>query len=276
MLLLRWVDTACAVDGGNVGSDPVISVEAAHGEDAWAQSPCKHLKPAALSAPSIHHVLLVEDDPLIAKTLAMSLRYQGFEIVVASNIEEATRLFGSRSFDLLMLDIGLPDGNGIDLCRAFRERDAQVPILMVTALTDEETAVRSIDGGADDHVRKPYGLHELTARMKRLIQRHGRAAREISSHGAIAIDHHRHAASVGGQDLRLGKREFEILSLLVKARGDAVRREQILDALQCDRAIYDRTIDSHLSHLRRKLKDAGAAVRISAIYGVGYRLEGEA
>lgn len=268
--------TARAVGGGTLGSDPVICVEGRRREGAWAQSPCKHLKPPPLSAPPIHHVLLVEDDPLIAKTLAMSLRYQGFEIAVAPSVEEAMRLFGSRPFDLLMLDIGLPDGDGIELCRAFRARDAQVPILMVTALTDEETAVRSIDGGADDHVRKPYGLQELTARMKRLIQRHGVPVREVSRHGAIVIDHRRHAASVGGRELRLGKREFEILSLLVKAQGDAVRREQILDALQCDRAIYDRTIDSHLSHLRRKLKDAGAAVRISAIYGVGYRLEGEA
>ncbi|HJV60102.1 MAG TPA: response regulator transcription factor [Albitalea sp.] len=223
-----------------------------------------------------HPVLLVEDDPMIARTLALSLRYQGFELTVAGSLREATQCLASRRFGLLMLDLGLPDGNGLSLCRQVREHDADMPILVLTARTDESSAVASIEGGADDYVRKPYGLQELAARMRRLIERSAVAPRARAAFGTVAMDLQRHAVAVDGRALRLGKREFDILRLLLQAAGDVVTREQMLDALHCDGAIYDRTIDSHLSHLRRKLKEAGADVRICAIYGVGYRLESDA
>jgi DNA-binding response OmpR family regulator len=228
---------------------------------------------AASASP--HPVLLVEDDPMIAKTLAMSLRYQGFELTVATTLKQAHELLASQRFRLLLLDVGLPDGSGVDLCRRIRETDREVPILMLTARTEEATAVASIEGGADDYVRKPYGLQELTARMRRLIERTpSQPARAVVSFGRVQMDLQRFEAIASGQPLRLGKREFNILRLLVQAAGDVVTREQMLDALECDREIYDRTLDSHLSHLRRKLKDAGAELRIAAVYGVGYRLEG--
>jgi DNA-binding response OmpR family regulator len=228
--------------------------------------------PPTMTPDAPHQVLLVEDDPMIAKTLAMSLRYQGFELSIATTLQQAQSVLAGRGFDLLMLDVGLPDGSGADFCRQVRERDADVPILMLTARTEEATAVASIDGGADDYVRKPYGLLELSARMKRLVQRRAKD-RSPLAFGPVAIDMKRRMVMVDGRDLHLGKREFDILHLLVREGGGAVTREQILAMLDCDREIYDRTIDSHLSHLRRKLKDAGAAVRITAIYGVGYRLE---
>ncbi|HJV53785.1 MAG TPA: response regulator, partial [Noviherbaspirillum sp.] len=123
-------------------------------------------------------VLLVEDDPLIAKTLAMSLRYEGFELTVAATVRAALDALAARSFDLAMFDVGLPDGSGIDLCRSLRARDAGIPILMLSARTDEETAVAGIEGGADDYIRKPYGVKELTARMLRLLERR-RTERQI-------------------------------------------------------------------------------------------------
>ena len=219
-----------------------------------------------------HQVLLVEDDPIIARTLSMSLRYEGFALTVASTAAEAGRVLGDKRFDLVMFDVGLPDGNGIDLCRALRQRDASIPILMLSARTDEPTAVAGLEGGADDYIRKPYGLQELTARMRRLLTRQ-QAERDVAAFGGISMDVQRRAVSVGGAPVTLGKKEFDILLLLVRAAGDAVTREQILDKFDDGSAIYDRTIDSHLSHLRKKLKDAGATVRIAAIYGVGYRLE---
>jgi DNA-binding response OmpR family regulator len=218
-------------------------------------------------------VLLVEDDPLIAQTLAMSLRYQGFDLTHAGSLADAESQLERRDFDLLLLDVGLPDGSGIELCRRIRARDAEVPILMLTARTDEATAVAGIEGGADDHVRKPYGLHELVARMRRLLARHAGRAPALLQAGALTMDCKRHGVAVGGVPLHLAKREFAILQLLLQAQGEVVTRDRLLDALQCEREIYDRTIDSHLSHLRRKLKDAGAGLRIAAVYGVGYRLE---
>lgn len=221
-----------------------------------------------------YQVLLVEDDPLIAKTLVMSLCYEGFELTVTPNAREAASALVSHGFDLVMFDVGLPDGNGIDLCRALRARDDTIPILMLSARTDEATAVAGIESGADDYIRKPYGIKELTARMTRLLERR-RKVRQIAVFGSIHMDLQRREVMVDGTVLQLGKKEFDILLLLVRAQGDTVSREQILGAFDDSSAIYDRTIDSHLSHLRKKLKDAGAVVRITAIYGVGYRMEAQ-
>lgn len=218
-----------------------------------------------------YQVLLVEDDPLIARTLSMSLRHEGFRLTVAVSAREAEQALAAGEFDMVMFDVGLPDGNGIALCRQLRARDEGIPILMLSARTDEATAVAGIEGGADDYIRKPYGLQELTARMNRLVAR--RRKRESIAFGAIGIDLQKRAASAGEAPLQLGRKEFDILLQLVRAQGDIVTREQMLDTFEDGGALYDRTIDSHLSHLRRKLRDAGAAVRIVAVYGVGYRME---
>lgn len=201
----------------------------------------------------------------------MSLRHEGFHLTVAATAHEAGQALADGAFDMVMFDVGLPDGNGIALCRELRKRDEGIPILMLSARTDEATAVAGIEGGADDYIRKPYGLQELTARMNRLVAR--RRKREPIVFGAIGIDLQKRAASAGDVPLQLGKKEFEILLRLVRAQGDIVTREQMLDMFEDGAATYDRTIDSHLSHLRRKLRDAGAAVRIVAVYGVGYRME---
>ena len=221
---------------------------------------------------STQEVLLVEDDPMIAKTLTMSLRFQGFNLTVAASLHEAESAFASRSFDLLLLDIGLPDGNGIDWCRNVRGRGSGIPILMLTASTEESAVVSSIEVGADDYVRKPCGLLELAARMKRLIRRKPQE-QELVTFGPIAIDLKRHTVTIAGDELHLSKREFRILLLLVRSRGETVTREKILHASGCHLDIHDRTIDSHMSHLRRKIKEIDVGVRIAAIYGVGYRLE---
>jgi DNA-binding response OmpR family regulator len=162
----------------------------------------------------------------------------------------------------------------MDLCREIRKSNEQVPVLMLTAKVDEESAVQGIEEGADDYIRKPYGVKELVARMTRLLERKKKAASPVLRFGLIKVDPQKHMAWVGDEPLNLGKREFEILAMLVKKDGDVVTREQILDAFGEEAEIYDRTIDSHLSHIRKKLKDAGGGgVQIAPVYGVGYRLE---
>jgi DNA-binding response OmpR family regulator len=252
----------------------------------WAEIETTAYKIAAVDMPdmnAVHQVLLVEDDPVIAHTLALSLRYEGFELAIAASAAQARQALEAKRFDLVMFDVGLPDGNGLDLCRSLRERDAAVPILMLSARTDEATVVAGITGGADDYIRKPYGLAELTARMRRLLVTRGQRsataetvrdiARDIAKFGPLSLDVARRSAAAGEVALQLGKKEYEVLLLLVRAGGDTVTREQILDSFEGNSEVYDRTIDSHLSHLRRKLKDAGAAVRIVAVYGIGYKLE---
>ncbi len=220
-------------------------------------------------------VLFVEDDPMIARTLSMGLRYEGFALSHAASIAAAMQLLQQQAFELILLDIGLPDGDGIALCKQLRELHPDTPILMLSARSDESAVVASIEGGADDYIRKPCGLREISARMRRMLTRrqsnsHGRTA---ICFGTIQMDIQRRTASVAGTSLQLGKKEYDVLMLLVRANGDAITRQQILDQFEDSNVIYDRTIDSHLSHLRRKLKDVGAVERIVAIYGIGYKLE---
>lgn len=219
-----------------------------------------------------YQVLLVEDDPIIAKTLKMSLFYKGFEVTTSKLFSEGLELFRCGEFDVVLLDIQLPDGNGLDLCREIRKSNSTVPILMLTARTDEDSAVRGLEQGADDFIRKPYGVLELTARMNRFLEKKKKA--NIYHFGTLKIDGGRQLAWANGICLRLGKREFEILTVLVRKSGDTITRNELLDSLSLEADLYDRTIDSHLSHLRRKLKNAGALdVVILPVYGVGYRLE---
>jgi DNA-binding response OmpR family regulator len=220
----------------------------------------------------VHSVLLVEDDPIIAKTLSMGLRYQGFELTVAPSVGAGLAALNQESFKLIMLDVMLPDGSGIELCRSIRAQDAQIPILLITARTDEKSAIAGIDGGADDYIRKPFGMGELVARLNRLVTRTYKS-REVLVFGSLHLDLNRRTANVGEKALSLGKREYDMLALLMRAQGDTVTRDALLGSSGYGDDTYDRTIDSHLSHIRRKLKGAGSSAAIIAIYGVGYRLE---
>ena len=223
--------------------------------------------------PTPYQVLLVEDDTLIAKSLQMSLPYKGFEVRVCPTFRQGLDAFHAGTFQMVLLDVNLPDGNGVDLCREIRKVNDTIPILMLTARVDEESAVRGIEGGADDYIRKPYGVQELVARMKRLLERKAKSSANLRF-GMLQADLKKRMAWVGESPLNLGKKEFEILVLLIKKSGDVVTRNDILDTLGEASEIYDRTIDSHLSHIRKKLKDAGVKnIQIVPVYGVGYRLE---
>ena len=218
-------------------------------------------------------VLLVEDDPLIGQTLSLSLPYRGFSVFLADSVARAREAIETHPFDLVILDLQLPDGSGFDLCRILRAGDSLLPILIITARTDEASAVRSLSLGADDHIRKPFGLDELSARMDRLLAR--RSSREqYLSFRDLVIDLGENRAVLGGQELSLGRKEFGILSLLVQKGGEVVTREEILSLFPNSLETFDRTVDSHLSHLRKKIRAiAGDRLRIHPVYGVGYRLE---
>ncbi len=220
-----------------------------------------------------YQVLLVEDDPFIARTLRMSLSYKGFEVTACNSFQQGLNQFRSHPFDVILLDINLPDGNGRDLCQEIRKNNETIPILILTAKMEEESAVQCLQRGADDYIRKPYGSQELAARMIRLLERKKKVGTQLLF-SSLKIDVQKRMAWAGDKPLTLGKREFNILTLLVKRSGEAVTRNEILDTLGEEADLYDRTIDSHLSHLRRKLKKAGAiTIQILPIYGIGYRLE---
>ena len=220
-------------------------------------------------------LLFVEDDELISRTLKLGLHYRDFEVIACVTAAEGRKQFESQSFDIVILDVNLPDENGYSLCKHLRSQNANIPILMLTARADETSAVQGIESGADDYVRKPFGLEELTARLNRLLGRKSRAEDSVTFL-SLRVELKQRLVWVKQTQVPLGKREFEILALLVKRGGEVVSRQEILNVIDTEVEVYDRTIDSHLSHLRRKLKDADLKdVQITPVYGVGYRLEGK-
>lgn len=218
-------------------------------------------------------VLLVEDDPQIAKSLSLNLSFNGFDVAIAETLAQAWAKLTARSFDLFLFDVGLPDGTGIELCQRVRAAGKTTPVLFLSARTDEETVVKGMNVGADDYVRKPFGIEELKVRIQRVLKRAPPAGNVILA-GPLSMDLDKRLVAIDGRSMTLGRREFEILAQMARRNGDVVTREAILENLEEKPELYDRTIDSHMSHLRKKLREAaGTRVQIVAVYGVGYRLQ---
>lgn len=218
-------------------------------------------------------ILIVEDDPQIAKSLAINLKFSGYETFSATTISDAWELLKRDHFDLMCLDIGLPDGSGLDLCQKIRDEGNDIPVLFLSARTDEATVVKGINSGADDYLRKPFGIEELKVRMNNILKKFVLPTSAISF-GRLTIDPAKRVVTIMDKIVTLGRKELEILILLTKRAGDIVTRENILTALYENADMYDRTVDSHMSHLRRKLREvAGPALQINSVYGLGYRLE---
>lgn len=221
-------------------------------------------------------ILIVEDDPQITKILKLNLKISGFETDNAMTFQDAWQKISSDHFDLLLLDIGLPDGNGLDLCQKVRESGNDVPIVFLSALTDEATVVKGIKNGADDYLRKPFGLEELKVRVNKFVKKIAPHL-QVVKFGELTIDPVKRVVTVMGEMITLGRKELDILTLLARKSGDIVTRENILTTLYDNADLYDRTVDSHMSHLRRKIREvAGQTLQISSVYGLGYRLEWKA
>lgn len=218
-------------------------------------------------------ILIVEDDPQISKSLKLNLKLSGYDTCTAYTKKEAWGMVSSSHFDLICLDIGLPDGSGLDLCQQIRESGDDTPILFVSARTDESTVVKAIAYGADDYLRKPFGMEELKARMNKIIRKFTIPI-SIINVGPLSIDPIKRQVTIAGASVSLGRKEMEILTILAKRAGDIVTRENIMTSIYESADTYDRTIDSHMSHLRKKLREAaGEKLHINSVYGLGYRLE---
>lgn len=218
-------------------------------------------------------ILIIEDDMQITKILKLNLRLSGFESENATTFQEAWNKINTQHFDLLLMDIGLPDGSGLDLCQKVRESGNEVPIVFLSARTDEATVVKGIKNGADDYLRKPFGLEELKARVNKFVKRLAPSMQTIKF-GELSIDPSKRVVTIMGEMISLGRKELDILILLARKSGDIVTRENILNSLYDNADLYDRTVDSHMSHLRKKIREiAGQSLQISSVYGLGYRLE---
>jgi len=216
----------------------------------------------------VTRVLVVEDDAGIAASLVRGLGKAGYDVAHVDSGAEALAL-GAKDCDLVLLDLGLPDVDGTDVCRELRAR-SQVPIIVVTARGEEADRVTALDLGADDYLVKPFGFAELTARMRALLRRVGPGEREQYHHGSLVVDLRTRRVTVGGREVALTPKEFDILACLAEDPGRVCTREDIL-ARVWDEHYYgpSKVIDVHVSGLRRKL---GPDVQVEAVYGRGFRL----
>jgi len=225
-----------------------------------------------------NHILLVEDEREIAELLAAYLERGGFEVSRASNVQEAIRAHAQLHPDLVLLDIGLPGGDGLDALIAIRRR-MDTPIIMVTALDDEVTKLSSLRMGADDYITKPFNPSEVVERVRAVLRRvQGALGRRTLSVGKLVIELDARVVSCRNDEgetlarIALTPTEFEILAHMAKQPRRAFSRSELLDAASPDSDAYDRVVDSHLSKLRQKLAAAGCAQMIEPVRGLGYRL----
>jgi DNA-binding response OmpR family regulator len=227
-------------------------------------------------------LLLVEDDDGIAAPLARALTREGYEVHRASTGSEAVERLRTEPPGVVILDLGLPDMDGLEVCRRAREGGLDAPILILTARGDELDRVVGLDTGADDYMAKPFGLAELLARVRSLLRRVAPRQTEESATtsvsaggvGGVRVDEAAHRAWVGTTELRLTTKEYGVLALLLSEAGAVVTRERFMDEVWDEHWFGStKTLDVTLGRLRQKLDELGAAVRVVAVRGVGFRLE---
>lgn len=216
-------------------------------------------------------ILLVEDEVDLAQALASALRHNQAVVDVAGSLREAEEAVLAAPHDVIVLDRGLPDGDGLSLIAFLRHNDIATAVLVLTAMTDVAERVLSLDGGADDYLAKPFSMDELMARVRALARRPAVRANFTMTLGQLCFDHHMRQAQVGDVNLTLPRRELLVLETLLEHRGRTVLREAMQDRVYGERdEIQSNALDTHVSRLRSKLDKAGAQVEIHAIRGVGY------
>ena len=218
-------------------------------------------------------VLVVDDEPNIVDLAKLYLEQDGFNVIVATDGEQALALIADESPDLVVLDLMLPKIDGWDVCRQVRA-ESDLPILMLTARDDDVDKIVGLELGADDYLTKPFNPRELVARIKAILRRASpkpRSASRTLQIGDVTIDAGAYEVTVGGQMISLRAKEFDLLLALAEHQGQVLSREQLLDLVWgFDFYGQTRTVDVHVANLRSKL-DSGA-VSIETVWGVGYKL----
>jgi DNA-binding response OmpR family regulator len=219
-------------------------------------------------------ILIVDDEPKILRLVADYLEAAGFSVISARTGDEALMRVRTAGPDLVVLDLGLPGLDGLDVTRAIR-RNGELPIIILTARDDETDRVIGLELGADDYVTKPFSPRELVARVRAVLRRHaGRGESETLRAGDLVLDVPRMRVTRGDEPVELTATEFGLLAAMARQPGRVFTRSQLLDAIHgVAFEAYERAIDAHVKNIRRKLEPQPRSPRyLLTVYGVGYRL----
>jgi len=219
-------------------------------------------------------ILVVEDSPEICELLRFALSRAGFNVNEVESGEQALGYLDDKTPDLLVVDWMLPGMSGVDLARRLRKDDltAQIPLLMLTARTDEADVLKSFESGIDDYMSKPFSPRELVARIKALLRRSGAPEDDLLEDSGIRIDLTSHRVSISGEPIHIGPTEYRLLELFMRNPDRVFERDQLLDRVW-GRSSYieTRTVDVHILRLRKILKPYGLEKTIQTVRSVGYR-----
>jgi two-component system response regulator RegX3 len=238
--------------------------------EEWLTSP-----PALRTIGRVRRVLLIEDEPSFAETLAFQLRRDGFEVEVAATGPDGLSAFGRSGADLVLLDLMLPGMSGTEVCRRLRATSA-VPIIMVTARDAEVDKIVHLELGADDYVTKPFSARELIARIHAVLRRTAtEVADTVLECGPVRMDVERHVVTVDGNAVALPLKEFDLLELLLRNAGRVLTRGQLIDRVWGADFLGDtKTLDVHVKRLRAKVEPEPARPRhLTTVRGLGYKFE---
>jgi two-component system OmpR family response regulator len=225
-----------------------------------------------------HRILVADDDPHIRDVICFALEKAGMTTVVAKDGAEAIAKFDAEKPEFVVLDIGMPEADGLEVCRHIR-KSSTVPILFLSARDEEIDRVLGLELGGDDYVTKPFSPRELVARVKVILRRtsaepaESLAADRPRSHGRVSLDPARHEVAFDGRPINLTAIEFAILKILFARPGVIFTRDQIMTAAYTAQInVSDRTIDSHIRNIRAKFAEAGCGNPVDTVHGVGFRL----
>jgi DNA-binding response OmpR family regulator len=218
-------------------------------------------------------LLLIEDNERLAEAVAQHLKAAGFTVDRVGFAADASAAVAAARYDAVVLDLGLPDGDGLRILEAARSRGDGTPILILTARDGLEDRIKGLNSGADDYLLKPFAMGELVARLKALLRRPGAALGSTLEAGNLSLDTVNRAVEVAGRPLILGRRELALLELLLRRAGRVVAKGALEEGLYgFDEPATANSVETQMSRLRKKLESAGAAIAIHTVRGVGYLL----
>lgn len=223
------------------------------------------------------HILVADDDGHIREVIGFALDKAGMRVTLAEDGRAALEQFRSKPADLIVLDINMPEFDGLEVCREIR-KVSEVPIVFLSSRDDEIDRILGLEIGGDDYVTKPFSPRELVARINVILKRtqiplSAEKAGQKLQHGMLLIDPEQHSVSWDGRAVSLTATEFAMLQMMIKQPNRVFTRDSIMrSAYQSNVYVSDRTIDSHIRHIRRKLAEAGCQAAIETVHGVGYKL----